>query len=230
MFSLDHAIADWRRQMRAAGIKTPEPLDEWEAHLRGAVEQQMQLGLNAQQAFAVAVQRVGQARVLKAKFAKGGEAGRVAWWKRDLISPLGERRLNLLALGVVGVLYLAAAAFGLFKSGNQMSSAERMLGFAAVALTVLLAASWRFAYRFLPVFPNQRTRMAVEVACMLLAIAWLVVFIRLILPRFDFTVSQLVVIVLWAITPMAGFVSFAYGLEEAAGKQTVTAGSLTSQS
>ena len=34
MFGLEQAIADWRQQMLAAGIKTPVPLEELEIHLR----------------------------------------------------------------------------------------------------------------------------------------------------------------------------------------------------
>ena len=32
MFDLEQAIADWRRQMLAAGIKTPVPLEELKSH------------------------------------------------------------------------------------------------------------------------------------------------------------------------------------------------------
>ena len=45
MFDLEKAIADWRRQMLAAGIKTPVPLEELESHLREEIEQQMKSGL-----------------------------------------------------------------------------------------------------------------------------------------------------------------------------------------
>jgi leader peptidase (prepilin peptidase)/N-methyltransferase len=72
MFNLEQSIANWRRQMLAAGIKTPVPLEELEGHLREDVEQQMRSGLNAQQAFQVAVQRIGQAGALKREFAKVG--------------------------------------------------------------------------------------------------------------------------------------------------------------
>jgi hypothetical protein len=41
MFNLEQAIADWRQQMLAAGIKTPVPLEELENHLREENEQQM---------------------------------------------------------------------------------------------------------------------------------------------------------------------------------------------
>jgi hypothetical protein len=70
MFNLDQAIADWRRQMLAAGIKTPVPLEELESHLREDVEQQMQSGLRAQQAFENSVQRIGHADELKSEFKK----------------------------------------------------------------------------------------------------------------------------------------------------------------
>jgi len=34
MFNLEPSIAEWRRQMLAAGVKTPVPLEELESHLR----------------------------------------------------------------------------------------------------------------------------------------------------------------------------------------------------
>jgi len=37
MFNLDEAISEWRKQMLAAGIKTPVPLEELETHLRDNV-------------------------------------------------------------------------------------------------------------------------------------------------------------------------------------------------
>ena len=40
MFNLNQAIEGWRREMLAAGIKTPVPLDELESHLREDVEHQ----------------------------------------------------------------------------------------------------------------------------------------------------------------------------------------------
>ena len=64
MFDLENAIADWRRQMLAAGIQTPVPLEELEGHLREEIEQRMKSGLTAPQAFVSAVQQIGQAKVL----------------------------------------------------------------------------------------------------------------------------------------------------------------------
>src|SRR5689334_15542581 len=70
MFDLDKAIAEWRKQMLAAGIKAPVPLDELEIHLREEVEQQVRSGLSAREAFETAAQRMGQASRLKVEFKK----------------------------------------------------------------------------------------------------------------------------------------------------------------
>ena len=70
MFNLDQAIAEWRRQMAAAGIKRHEILDELESHLRDDVARQIGSGLSEQQAFKAAVQRIGHTRTLKLEFAK----------------------------------------------------------------------------------------------------------------------------------------------------------------
>jgi hypothetical protein len=70
MFGLEQAISKWRTQMLAAGIKTPVPLDELEIHLRDEIERQTKLELNQQEAFNVAVQRIGHGHVLQNEFNK----------------------------------------------------------------------------------------------------------------------------------------------------------------
>lgn len=70
MFNLERAIVEWRRQMLSAGIKSPEPLDELENHLRDDVEQKIRSGLGEQQAFDAAVQQVGCANAIKTEFKK----------------------------------------------------------------------------------------------------------------------------------------------------------------
>src|ERR1017187_7706666 len=70
MFDLEQAITDWRKKMLAAGIKTPVPLDELESHLRDDTEQQVLSGVDLQQAFNAAVQRIGQASALESEFKK----------------------------------------------------------------------------------------------------------------------------------------------------------------
>ena len=72
MFDVDSAVAEWRRQLMADGIKSPEVLNELESHLREEVDQRMRSGLSEQKAFTAAVEQLGQADVLKREFAKAG--------------------------------------------------------------------------------------------------------------------------------------------------------------
>lgn len=72
MFELNQAIADWRRQMAADGIKNPALLDELEGHLQDDIERQSQ-GADMAQTFQEAVRRLGQSSVLTSEFAKVGE-------------------------------------------------------------------------------------------------------------------------------------------------------------
>ena len=70
MFSLEKSIAEWRKQMLAAGIKTPVPLEELEIHLREEIERQMKSGLDEQKFFEIAVLQIGQPKILHSEFKK----------------------------------------------------------------------------------------------------------------------------------------------------------------
>jgi hypothetical protein len=70
MFNLEQSIADWRRQMLAAEIKVPVPLEELEIHLREEIERQMKSGLNEQKAFEISVEQIGQPKMLGSEFKK----------------------------------------------------------------------------------------------------------------------------------------------------------------
>jgi hypothetical protein len=70
MFDLEKSIADWRRQMLAAGIKTPVPLEELENHLRDEFEEWKRSGLTEQTAFETCIRQMGGAGILNAEFAK----------------------------------------------------------------------------------------------------------------------------------------------------------------
>jgi hypothetical protein len=85
MSHLDQSIAEWRRQMLAAGIKTPAPLEELESHLREEIERQMKSGLDKQKAFEISVRQIGQSKTLKEEFNKSERK----YMKRTLIIFLG---------------------------------------------------------------------------------------------------------------------------------------------
>jgi hypothetical protein len=142
MFNLEKAIAEWRRRMIAAGIKTPVPLEELENHLRDDVERQMRLGLGAQPAFGIAVKTIGQALELKREFKK-------------VSAPMEMQKIIKLA----GVICFAVAlfcqllscpAFGLVVFAHGLSPLA--VWAITVATTVL---SWKYNHKLLPVIRNQ---------------------------------------------------------------------------
>jgi hypothetical protein len=147
MFNLDQAIGEWRRQMLAAGIKTPEVLDELESHLRDDVEQQVQSGLSEEKAFEAAVRKIGQVGALKREFEKIGEP-RQDWKPRFMAKCLIG---VLLASGIVGT---SASAF--FKI--EMTWGEQLLWFAPVALTFLVIWGWRYVASIRPAIPGDPER------------------------------------------------------------------------
>ena len=76
MPELEQRIAEWRRRLTIAGIKTPQVLDELESHLREDIELRVRSGTSAPEAFSAAVERVGHAAALKSEFEKvGGTKG-----------------------------------------------------------------------------------------------------------------------------------------------------------
>ena len=91
MFDLEQTISKWRKQMLAAGIKTPVPLEELESHLRDEIELQMKSGLNEHKAFESAVQWIGQPKMLDSEFKKSERT----FMKRTLI----------VLVGIFGVLF-----------------------------------------------------------------------------------------------------------------------------
>ena len=239
MFDLEQSIADWRRQMHSAGIKTPVPLEELEIHLREEIERQLKSGLSRPEAFQFSVEKIGRGKALKAEFEKAGE--------------LKEARLGK----VIGISCCAfAGLFSLFMAPRfltipEMNLAERMWGLAAIVLTALSIASCRFSHKYLPIIRNRRVRTAVGVACGITGAGWILAFGNLlpnvIVPRIFGGASAafadnvrgraiigltvvppgglepvflMVISILWAMALMAVLGSLAYGLEEAARKQS----------
>ena len=70
MFDHEQSIVEWRRQMQAAGIKTPVHLEELESHLREEIERQIRAGTNGRDAFEIAALQIGEAEGIKSEFGK----------------------------------------------------------------------------------------------------------------------------------------------------------------
>jgi hypothetical protein len=90
MFDLEQSIAEWRKQMLAAGIKSPVPLEELEVHLREEVEVQIRSGKNEQQAFEITVLQIGQGQELQTEFSKEWE------WRDFFRSDMSKRQKTVL--------------------------------------------------------------------------------------------------------------------------------------
>jgi Sec-independent protein secretion pathway component TatC len=109
MFELEQAIAEWRRQMVASGVKTSELLNELEAHLRDDLEHGIGSGLSAELAFSAAVQRLGRAAALRGEFAKEERARRRHFIYRGLLFGIGAFWLGA-AFCYFGMIPIALAS------------------------------------------------------------------------------------------------------------------------
>jgi len=81
MFDLEQSIGEWRQRMLARGIKSPEPMEELESHLRDEIERQMKSGADAHSAFDATEAIIGQPDALKTEFIRAG--GFPAWLGLD---------------------------------------------------------------------------------------------------------------------------------------------------
>jgi hypothetical protein len=90
VFNLERAMEEWRRQMQSAGIKSAA-LEELENHLREDIENQIKSEIALEQAFAVAVQRLGPPVAVQNEFAKAAsmQRSRLQRWKELLLKFAG---------------------------------------------------------------------------------------------------------------------------------------------
>jgi len=215
MFELEQAIVDWRRQMLAAGIKTPVPLEELEIHLREEIERRTESGLNEAEAFKVSVQKIGPAQVIQNEFRKVEASKEDRQWQN----------MQILFVALTGLVPLMGSA-GFSKQGAfwEMTPSQIIAALAALASFSLLAWSGRLSYRLFPVIPTKRTRDTVHLVCALPVALWWVAFLCLIVPYYGFTVGQLFVTLLWALfPPMGACIGLIWGMETAARKKEARA-------
>ena len=215
MFNLEKSIADWRRQMLAAGIKTPVPLEELEIHLREEIERQTGAGLSETEAFKASVRKIGPAQAVQSEFRKVEAIKTDRQWQQVEIALVAFT-------GLVPIL-LASAGFSKHGVFGEMTPGQLIAALAAVAVFSLLAWSGRFSYRLFPVIPTQRTRDAMHLVYTLPLALWWLTF-RIILPHYDYTVGQLFVTILWALLPPFGAcIGLFWGMETAARKKVALA-------
>ena len=214
MFDLEQSVANWRRQMLAAGLQTPVPLEELENHLREDIAQQQHSGLSAQQAFEIAAGKIGQAPELKSEFKKVG-------------APVEMQKIIKLA----GVICVGVALFcplfiflGLLLD-HGVNLLPKMLAVAVYALTVAaIVLSWRCNHMLLPVIRNQLLRRSVGMVCYGACLLWIRFGIFHFPPGGSHPRSLLLPLLVfgseWMVMAILGGVG--YGLEKAARIQTAT--------
>jgi hypothetical protein len=205
MFNLEQAITQWRRQMQAAAIKTPEHLDELESHFREELAAQVRLEPDAEKAFELAVQKIGRAALLKAEFAKVRRPEKFPRWETWLA--------GLLLVGLI----MPVGIYALLKF--ELSPGWRLLGVANLAVLVLAVAGRRRINGWFPVIADQRVRRMIGLSLALAGMAGMILFMNVILPRFDLTMGQVTVVVLWGVTLMTALGAVWAGLDEAARRQ-----------
>jgi hypothetical protein len=209
MFNLEQSIAGWRKQMLAAGIKTPALLEELESHLREEFERQTKMSLDGREAFDFAVQKIGRARVLKREFTK-------------IVLPLETRFVKLasIACGFTAGAFLLWITYNLLVI-HEANLAERIMGFTAVALAIL---TWRYGGRLLPAIPHLRLRTAMGLLSCLASVGGIMLFINSV-PHLlnvpagtDLPVGRLLMVFVWVWTAAVMLAAIAYRLEDAAHK------------
>jgi len=163
MVDLEQSVADWRKQMLAAGIPTPVPLEELESHLREDIAQQMQSGLSAQQAFGIAMKKIGQAPELKREFKKAN----VPMEMREVIKLAG---VIFVALTLFCPLFLFLPCL----QARELGLMVKMYALAVYAITVAASVlSWKYNHKLLPVIRNQPLRRAVGIVCYGASLLWM---------------------------------------------------------
>jgi hypothetical protein len=209
MFNLEQSITEWRRQMLAAGIKTPVPLDELESHLRDEIERQVRAGVPAAAAFPSAVGQIGTAPAVQTEFQKVAAPNAARQWRMTQLWWFGGPGLAVLAWS--GVVFF----------NPVMTPDQRISGWAAGAVLLLLIAGGRLGCGLLPVIPDRRIRAAIGLTGCLPIILWVYVLTYLVLPRCDSGIGEFVVRLMWGfLTPFGILNGLAFGLEAAARKET----------
>jgi hypothetical protein len=179
MFNLEQSIADWRRQMLAAGVNGSDVLDELEGHLRADFRALVSSGNSEEEAFQRAVAQVGAPGALRMEFNKLGDAmirpvkiGTTLWITATVVvAALLARRFLTGAPNLVTGLHIFTitigyctmfllGTFGIFHVGYRAACGlspvrQRSLNL-AVGLFTRIAAGLVIAGMVLGLFVSQR--------------------------------------------------------------------------
>lgn len=222
MFDLETAIAEWRREMLAAGIRAPAPLGELESHLRDAIQRQLSLGQSEPEAFQSAVGEIGPARAVRAEFEKVEESQAARQWKW----------MQILMVAPMMALSAFMGGMMLFQKGvfSMMDPGERLSGLAAAAALPALVWGGRMACALLPGIGAKRVRDALACTGGGLVLAWYGVLCYGVMPRFEVGMGPLMVRIMWGmLVPGGAVIGLVWGIETAARRRGPAAGRTESE-
>lgn len=153
------------------------------------------------------------------EFEKADGAKQTRQWKQT----------QIMLVACLGIISSVMAIIALFHP--ELTSTQRMSMLTAVAVMNGLAGAGWLGHGFFPAISNQRVRDAIGISGSTLTVLWAVVFCHVVLPRADFTMSQLMVAMLWAMMAPAGvLVGLIVGLEKSALKRVEAFNSSAGQS
>jgi hypothetical protein len=124
MCDFEQKISEWRKQMLAAGVKSPVPLEELEAHLREEIERLVKSGLNEQSAFETSAAEMGRPEKLNCEFKKNERTSM-------------KNKLLILA-GILGVLVGAALIMPAAHLYNEEGMVHNAIAGFAVGIPIVL--------------------------------------------------------------------------------------------
>jgi hypothetical protein len=160
MFNLDQAIADWRRQMSAAGIKSPDVLDELESHLREDLERRIGAGASAEQAFREAVIQVGTAEQLQPEFCK-------------ICRPHARLSRKTVRIGCAAAAVFLLLTQGWYLLDSDVSLAERIPSLAWVVAVALFVGAIPYLNELASGLPGLAWRRGAGKTCSLVLLSWI---------------------------------------------------------
>jgi len=132
-------IREWRRHLEQAGTIRPGEAEELEAHLRDELDGLTAAGLDADEAFLIAVRRLGAIHAISAEFARSNSAR--LWKQLVLPAPTAERGGLRDLWWALGIGLLAAIAVQIvlgIRFGGPLGGAIIAPTAAAPALVALI--------------------------------------------------------------------------------------------
>jgi hypothetical protein len=214
MFNLEQSIAEWRKQMLTAGIKTPVLLEELESHLREEVERQMRAGVNAQFAFDIAVRQIGRGKELKTEFSKGSRLRNILGMELVKEKPYSTHVIAFCLL--ISSLIFSIMVIGRLGETQVMTFREYLSAVAGVLVSDLFFCSGFLGRRIFPIIPSKPARMAIGAFLTVQIGLLMMIFLTLI----NCDIGRFLTAFCWAFfVPMGALGGLIFGLEIAAQKK-----------